>query len=63
MYKVLNKMAAESLTKLFTYKNVITNHKRHAFPPRFVYHNHEQITRKIVSCMMVHTYGFLFQIK
>ena len=27
MYKVLNKMAPEPLTKLFTYKNEITNHK------------------------------------
>ena len=27
MYKVLNKMASESLTQLFTYKNEITNHK------------------------------------
>ena len=27
MYKVLNKMAPEPLTKLFKYKNEITNHK------------------------------------
>ena len=30
IYKVLNKMAPEPLTKLFTYKNEITNHKHKA---------------------------------
>ena len=34
MYKVLNKMASEPVTKLFTYKNEITNHKLRSISTR-----------------------------
>ena len=43
MYKTLNKLGPEFLSRIFTYKNEITNYKLHYVSSGLVYQNHGQI--------------------
>ena len=63
MYKVLNKMAPEPHTKLFTCKNEITNHKIQTISTSHCVPQPRTNNMKTVPSTMVHTSGILFQAK
>ena len=61
MYKTLNGIGPESLTNLFTYKNEITNYRLRSISSGLCLPQPRTNSMKVVSCMMVLSYGTLFQ--
>jgi hypothetical protein len=63
MYKTINGIGPESLTNLFTYKNEITNYRLRSISSGLCLPQPRTNSMKIVSCMMVLSYGTLFEMK